>query len=899
MTCKPRRGVIVSAISPLVADVEVFVRLILPLRSLSAMETGIGQTKDVRVYRLVTSRSFEQEMFDRASKKLGLEQAVLGTFEKEWDDDKPTQQEMEQLLKRGAYALLDDDNDEVTKQFCADDIESILAKRTRTRVVEGTKTASWLNKQGMMVSKSKFTSETGENLDMDDPLFWQKVMPDFVTPSIMLQKLRDLEDEIEGKVRGPGRGRGRWKKKKEAEAAEKDAVDNEETVAERPGAEQENGDVDQSENESVQDGSENEKDLTEEPSGVDALLSTETLEDEISDDESRDTKDKSSKKLSRNSIQKINKFMSDLKSMMQSTFEDDDEDALSSEEKNACQKLLLTVSVKDKLFNEEQRLVAKKFLKRFEGDRRRRCRTSEQPRFRPGIEHDEPVAGIREELMIMGKKRKKRKKRGEPIEDAEPAKKKKRRSSDNTGGYLGDDGYLHHSDSEDDWSDVGHDIYQAGTKKDIISRKEANRRRHWAADDDAATAAGRAWPVFPRPLVKKVLTTVLDNVIKYDKERGGVFSVPVPKDEFPEYYKQIKKPMDYGTMKTKLENGEYRSAQAMQKDFILIMQNCRTFNADSSDIVREAREQHLMRPKFLKEAAEKHNLFLAEDGSVLEIIDDKPGSAKKKGSKKKADDANEDNNGVTPRKKVCSAKSPSLCCLFHRAYCFCSVLLQKTKKGTKPKVESDEEADRDEPPKKKAKTTKSKSKVAAEEANDGHSDVDDTHAKKVPRIRIKVKAGAASDDDAIEAESKQAPKERKKPAKRKRDAGADSGDESVEADITSSPIPKKRKKNTGQASKKKRKKKPGTSVESSDDDRPLHEVAARKTRAAAPDESADDSKSIYLDPQFWKKCRDSLNGSYKAARKNLTQRDAWELPPVIPDDKFADVANYTLDKMDK
>jgi hypothetical protein len=60
---------------------------------------------------------------------------------------------MEQLLKRGAYALLDDDNDKVTQEFCADDIEAILAKRTRTRVVEGAKTSSWLNKQGMLVSK--------------------------------------------------------------------------------------------------------------------------------------------------------------------------------------------------------------------------------------------------------------------------------------------------------------------------------------------------------------------------------------------------------------------------------------------------------------------------------------------------------------------------------------------------------------------------------------------------------------------------------------------------------------------------------------------------------------------------------------------------------------------------
>ena len=92
-------------------------------------------------------------MFERASKKLGLEQAVLGTFEKEKEDDKPTQKEMEQLLKRGAYALLEDDNDQITQEFCSDDIEAILAKRTRTRVVEGAKTASWLNKSGMVVSK--------------------------------------------------------------------------------------------------------------------------------------------------------------------------------------------------------------------------------------------------------------------------------------------------------------------------------------------------------------------------------------------------------------------------------------------------------------------------------------------------------------------------------------------------------------------------------------------------------------------------------------------------------------------------------------------------------------------------------------------------------------------------
>jgi hypothetical protein len=39
--------------------------------------------------------------------------------------------------------------------------------------------------------------------------------------------------------------------------------------------------------------------------------------------------------------------------------------------------------------------------------------------------------------------------------------------------------------------------------------------------------------------------------------KDGIFSVPVPRDELPEYYEQIEHPMDYGTMRQKRD--EYRS----------------------------------------------------------------------------------------------------------------------------------------------------------------------------------------------------------------------------------------------------------------------------------------------------------------------------------------------------
>eukprot|EP00591_Stephanopyxis_turris_P011006 CAMPEP_0195514174 /NCGR_PEP_ID=MMETSP0794_2-20130614/5633_1 /TAXON_ID=515487 /ORGANISM="Stephanopyxis turris, Strain CCMP 815" /LENGTH=554 /DNA_ID=CAMNT_0040642359 /DNA_START=30 /DNA_END=1691 /DNA_ORIENTATION=- len=127
---------------------------------------------------------------------------------------------------------------------------------------------------------------------------------------------------------------------------------------------------------------------------------------------------------------------------------------------------------------------------------------------------------------------------------------------------------------------------------------------------------------------------MLDVVIKNDQDRGGLFSVPVPKDVFPEYYEVVNEPMDYGTMKSKLARGEYRSAQAMQKDFVLVMQNCVTFNAPDSDIVKEARRQLLSIPNLLKTAALSNHLFLTEDGTALEVYSDNDEKSKKGAAKK-------------------------------------------------------------------------------------------------------------------------------------------------------------------------------------------------------------------------------------------------------------------------
>ena len=385
----------------------------------------IGQTKDVRIYRLITSRTFEQEMFDRASKKLGLEQAVLGTFDQGDDDGKPSAKEMEQLLKKGAYSLVEDD-DAIGNEFCADDIESILAKRTRTRVVEGVKTASWLNKAGMNVTKSKFTGDSkSAGIDVDDPLFWQKVMPDFVTPSIMMEKLDELTREVENRPKGPGRGRARRSGKSSEETPNDPST---EQGSSKEGEEEETKD------DAVDGGAEDEGNNEGPGSAEEEGVANEDRDnDDVSDAEGKNKPSgggskKGRAELTKSARKKLNKFMADLTSMMDDVFEREEDDNLPQTEKATCQKLLLTISVKTKMFSEEQRNVAKILLKRLEGDRRRRCRTVDDHRFvsTTGVD-DAGKDVIPEALLIRSKKKKKRKRGGDDEYDHEPTKKKRKR----------------------------------------------------------------------------------------------------------------------------------------------------------------------------------------------------------------------------------------------------------------------------------------------------------------------------------------------------------------------------------------------------------------------------------------------------------------------------------------
>ena len=103
----------------------------------------IGQEKEVKIYRLITRNTYEREMFDRAGLKLGLDKAVLQSMNTDQGKNKAekanqmSKKEVEDLLKKGAYgALMDDDN--AGDKFCEEDIDSILERRATTITAEST-----------------------------------------------------------------------------------------------------------------------------------------------------------------------------------------------------------------------------------------------------------------------------------------------------------------------------------------------------------------------------------------------------------------------------------------------------------------------------------------------------------------------------------------------------------------------------------------------------------------------------------------------------------------------------------------------------------------------------------------------------------------------------------------
>ncbi|CAN6463951.1 unnamed protein product [Victoria cruziana] len=122
----------------------------------------------------------------------------------------------------------------------------------------------------------------------------------------------------------------------------------------------------------------------------------------------------------------------------------------------------------------------------------------------------------------------------------------------------------------------------------------------------AATPSGSTTGT-PLPNVK-LLLFILERLQK--KDTYGVFSEPVDPEELPDYHDIIEHPMDFSTIRKKLNTGVYTVLEAFESDVFLICSNAMHYNAPDTIYFRQARA--------IQELAKKNFLNLRQDGHSTE-----------------------------------------------------------------------------------------------------------------------------------------------------------------------------------------------------------------------------------------------------------------------------------------
>ncbi|ANQ09902.1 Uncharacterized protein PCOAH_00047510 [Plasmodium coatneyi] len=117
----------------------------------------------------------------------------------------------------------------------------------------------------------------------------------------------------------------------------------------------------------------------------------------------------------------------------------------------------------------------------------------------------------------------------------------------------------------------------------------------------------------------EIMMNLLNKLITFDKKR--VFLYPVNVQFVPDYLNIIKEPMDFTTMKQKIQNYKYRAFQEFEKDAFLIINNCYTYN-DKSTIYHRMAENlenyyKKVAPKIYRKYLNIHLLYHSEDKDVL------------------------------------------------------------------------------------------------------------------------------------------------------------------------------------------------------------------------------------------------------------------------------------------
>ncbi|XP_074489685.1 bromodomain-containing protein 1-like isoform X1 [Sebastes fasciatus] len=120
-----------------------------------------------------------------------------------------------------------------------------------------------------------------------------------------------------------------------------------------------------------------------------------------------------------------------------------------------------------------------------------------------------------------------------------------------------------------EWHRLRHDLERARLLLELIRKREKLKREEMKLQQSALEVQLTPFNILLRAVLSQL----------QEKDQYTIFTQPVNIKEVPDYLDHIKNPMDFSTMRKRIDAHDYRSLEDFEADFNLIIFNCMKYNA--------------------------------------------------------------------------------------------------------------------------------------------------------------------------------------------------------------------------------------------------------------------------------------------------------------------------------
>ncbi|XP_074533671.1 bromodomain-containing protein 1-like isoform X2 [Halichoeres trimaculatus] len=120
-----------------------------------------------------------------------------------------------------------------------------------------------------------------------------------------------------------------------------------------------------------------------------------------------------------------------------------------------------------------------------------------------------------------------------------------------------------------EWHRLRHDLERARLLLELIRKREKLKREEMKLQQSVLEVQLTPFTILLRAVLQQL----------QEKDQYSIFAQPVNVKEVPDYLDHIKNPMDFSTMRQRIDAHDYRSLDEFEGDFNLIIANCLSYNA--------------------------------------------------------------------------------------------------------------------------------------------------------------------------------------------------------------------------------------------------------------------------------------------------------------------------------